>query len=205
MNAFDRMQQTKAATGSRQRMEDGDYNVVITKAWTQSVKNGGTMLWLQYVVAEGENFAGTEFKESFNIVNKSDQAVDIAFGQLKAIFICSDTSLDEIADLPIAEIGEPLVGQMLRMRVITEVEHNVPIKQDDGSTRKVTVRRYRPVVYMNTEGQDAEGKEVPEFVAVVKKEVDNSGSSDTTNQSSGSTGSSSSSSSIDLDDEIPFD
>ena len=181
----------QAHTGTRRIPDEGDYRVMISEAKLEDSKKGGgaVNLVMEYTILGG-SFAGVVVKEWLAVVNKSEQAQNIARSKAEALRII--TRLKQDSDVT------ALVGKELIIRVIRESNEYM----DNQGNKRMGVNA---VVnnYMTLERQNAAGQVVPDFVPSVKQETQQAQTSQRSAQ--GDYTSKSSYAGTDaLDDEIPF-
>lgn len=171
------MGDVKAHTGSRVVPDAGDYNVVVSDAELETNKSGnGTNVLMEYTILDG-NFAGSTVKEWLAVVNNSEQAQNIARSKLQAIRVVTKSEAEGYVSA--------LKNKSLRLR----------LNKTEGSYNGRTVYNSDVVMYMDSTGRNAEGKEVTAFVPTEVAPVAN-----TQTQSSNTVGGGSQSG----DDDIPF-
>lgn len=171
------MGDVKAHTGSRVIPDAGDYNVVISDAELQTNNNNnGTNIFMEYTILDG-NFAGSTVKEWLAVVNNSERAQIIARSKLQAIRVVTKSEAEGNVSA--------LKNKSLRLR----------LNKTEGSYNGRTVYNSDVVMYMDSTGRNAEGKEVAAFVPIETPPVNN-----TQTQSSDPVGGGSQSG----DDDIPF-
>jgi hypothetical protein len=174
-------------TGNRSIPDDGDYSVMISKADLGDNKSRtGLNLALEYTILAGE-YSGSVLKEWLSVVNNNETAQNIARSKAEAIRRVTKLSQDSDIDA--------LVGKNMIVRVKKE-----PNEYVDNNGNKRTGYNAVPVMYMDLNRTNAEGKPVAQFVAVAKQDNPPPAQSQ---QSSGSN-KSATSMKADLDDDIPF-
>lgn len=136
--------------GSRQVPDSGDYNVMISDIEMQSNRAGnGHNIVVTYSIVDGD-YAGTEVKEWLAVINKNDTAQNIAQSKLKAIYLVTGkTSARSFTELN---------GAILRVRLYKKENRYQDSNGNwrDGFNNEV-------VTYMDTQGRNPQGKEVPAY------------------------------------------
>lgn len=182
---FSNTEGVKPHTGNRSVPDDGDYHVMISKSVLEPSKKGkgGENIVLEYTILAG-TFAGAVVKEWLSVINASDTAQNIARAKAEALRV--------ICKLSSTQGSDDLLGKELIIRSKKE-----PNEYVDNTGTKRTGYNATVVNYMTTDRRDAEGKEVPAFIAVVKQEPAQARS--VTHSSSGQQPPND-----DMDDDIPF-
>lgn len=147
---YSSVEDKQAHTGGRVVPDSGDYNVMISEIEMKSNKQGnGHNIEVTYSILDGD-FAGSELKEWLAVINKNETAQNIAQSKLKSIFIVTgNTSAQSFTELQ---------GAVLRVRVYKK-EHTYV--DDNGNERDGYNTEI--VMYLDTEGKNANGKEVPVY------------------------------------------
>lgn len=183
-------------TGSRETADDGDYNFMIEEAKFGPTKNGkGTGYNTKLTMLDGQ-YQGTNVYNYINVSNQNSTAESIGRAQLKTIMTILGI-----------EDSDEMEGKMIRGRVVGELADYV--KRDGDKTKIVNLR---VVLFMSTDGKNAKGEAVNEFVPkqdnakvqLAKWREENlaprAGAQSADTSSSGTAGQSSD----EADDEIPF-
>ena len=184
----------KAHTGTRVTPEAGDYVVMISRASVENGKVAGNMnAAMEYTILSDGPFNGAVVKEWLAIVNKSEQAQNIARSKLRAIQIVSKSQNVQSVD--------ELVGKQIIIRINKEANQYI-----DNNGNQRTGYQNNVVNYMDLKRQDSDGKEVAPFVAVAQTQqnAQANGFSSVRNPGAQSSGSSQTYSGGGVDDEIPF-
>jgi hypothetical protein len=171
-------------TGTRTVPDDGDHTVMISKSSLDPSKKGnGLNLALEYTVLSGA-FSGSILKEWLSVVNTNETAQNIARSKAEAI--------RRVAKLPQDADVDALVGKNIIVRTKKEANEYV-----DNNGVKRTGYNAIPVMYMDLNRQNPEGKVVAAFVPSAKQEQIQT---TVTNPNNGSKDSNDN----DVDDDIPF-
>lgn len=177
---------TKAHTGTRVTPDAGDYVVMISKSETADGKKQGSLnAVMEYTIISDGPFTGAVIKEWLAIVNSSEQAQNIARSKLRAIQVTSKSEN--------AQSINDMVGKQIMIRINKEENEYV---DNQGNRRKGFQNNV--INYMNMQRKDADGKDVPAFVAQAPKPQSDAGFSSVRSQTS--TGSAEDND----DDQIPF-
>lgn len=182
-------------TGTRVQPDDGDYAVMVSKFELADNKDrSGQNIEAEYTILSGP-FSGASVREWLAVVNKSEQAQNIA--RSKAEAIRRVTKVSENSDL------DAVVGKNMVIRVVSE-----PNEYVDRNGNRRTGKNLNVVNYMDMKRKDASGKEVAEFVPRAKaedpKQEDRGGYNDRNDYRNDRDQSQTSGGSNDIDDEIPF-
>jgi hypothetical protein len=176
---------TKAHTGTRVTPDAGDYVVMISKSETADGKKSGSLnAVMEYTIISDGPFTGAVVKEWLAIVNSSEQAQNIARSKLRAVQVTSKSEN--------AQTINDMVGKQIIIRVNKEENEYV---DSQGNRRKGFQNNV--INYMDMKRKDADGKDVPAFVAQAPKPASDAQFSST--RQAQTTGSA-----ADNDDEIPF-
>lgn len=182
--------------GGKQRVDSGDYNVMVsTSAFGPNKKNNGSNLHLVYTVLDG-NFQGVEIDEYLSVINPSEQAQNISRSKLESILTVTGMKADGKTDT------DDLQGRSMRIRVMKNPNEFI---NDKGETVKTFNNDV--TVYMDMDSKNAKGDTVSAFIP--KDETSSnrgstsSGGSSSSQSSGGQTSGSGSSGGSD-DSDIPF-
>lgn len=147
---YNNVEDKQTHTGARAVPDSGDYNVMISDIQMESnSRQDGHNIVVTYSILDGD-YAGSEVKEWLAVINKSDTAQNIAQSKLKSIYITTGkTSASSFTELQ---------GAVLRIRLYKK-EHQWT--DNDGNSRDGY--NTEVAMYMDTDGNNANGKEVPQY------------------------------------------
>ena len=126
----------------------GKYLSQVEKVELKDSKSGGQYLNVQFNVTD-EQQNGRKFFELYNINNKSEEAVKIALGQIKALVVASGANLNKFTD------PQQLVGLecLISLKVQTDDEYGDKNKITSYSALKTDATPFQQEIPKGTDGK----------------------------------------------------